>query len=177
MDVYQTDDDGYLIGTVAADPDPLTPGNWLIPRGCVGTAPPTLGANETAHWAGGVWTKRPDLRGRVYWLADGSRHEISARGVALPEGALDAAPPAPPPPIPSKVTMRQARLALLGAGLLPTVNGTLDSMAGVQGEAARIEWEYALSVERDSPLVAGLSAALGLTAAQLDALFTTAAGL
>lgn len=177
MDVYQTDDDGYLIGTVAADPDPLTPGNWLIPRGCVGTAPPALGANETAHWAGGAWTKRPDHRGRVYWLADGSRHEITARGVALPEGALDAAPPPPPPPIPSRVTMRQARLALLGAGLLSQVNTAIASMAGTPGEAARIEWEYALSVERGSPLVASLTAALGLTDAQLDALFTTAAGL
>lgn len=97
MNVYQTDDDGYFVGTVTADPDPLTPGNWLIPRGCVGTAPPALGANETAHWAGGAWTKRPDLRGRVYWLADGSQHVISARGVALPQGALEEAPPSPPP--------------------------------------------------------------------------------
>lgn len=97
-------------------------------------------------------------------------HEFDGQAVVVK-------PPPPPPPIPSRVTMRQARLALLGAGLLSTVNATIESMAGVQGEAARIEWEYALSVERDSPLVAGLSAALGLTAAQLDALFTTAAGL
>lgn len=177
MDVYQTDDDGYFIGTVAADPDPLTPGNWLIPRGCVGTAPPALGANETAHWAGGAWTKRPDLRGRVYWLADGSRHEITARGVALPEGALDAEPPPPPPPIPSRVTMRQARLALLGEGLLAQVDAAVASVPGAAGDAARIEWEYALSVERNSPLVASLTSALGLTAEQLDALFTTADGL
>ena len=97
MNVYQTDDDGYFVGITTDDPDPLTPGNRLIPRGCVGTAPPALGANEAAHWAGGAWTKRPDLRGRVYWLADGSRHEISARGVELPEGALEEAPPSPPP--------------------------------------------------------------------------------
>jgi hypothetical protein len=73
--------------------------------------------------------------------------------------------------------MRQARLALLGAGLLAQVNDAITAMGGTPGEAARIEWEYALSVERDSPLVASLTAALGLTAAQLDALFTTAAGL
>ncbi|MCR4299981.1 MAG: hypothetical protein NUV51_00010 [Sulfuricaulis sp.] len=97
MDVYQTDNEGYFVGITTDDPDPLTPGNRLIPRGCVGTAPPALGANETAHWAGGAWTKRPDHRGRVYWLADGSQYEITARGVELPEGALDEAPPSPPP--------------------------------------------------------------------------------
>ena len=177
MDVYQTDDDGYFVGITTDDPDPLTPGNRLIPRGCVGTAPPTLGANEAAHWSAGAWTKRPDHRGRVYWLADGSRHEITARGVALPEGALDAEPPPPPPPIPSSVTMRQARLALLGAGLLAQVDAAVATIPGAAGDAARIEWEYALSVERESPLVASLTAVLGLTDAQLDALFTTAAGL
>lgn len=84
---------------------------------------------------------------------------------------------APPTPIPASVSMRQARLALLGAGLLQTVDAAVASMPGVEGDAARIEWEYALSVERGSPLVAGLSAALNLTTEQLDALFTTAAGL
>lgn len=81
------------------------------------------------------------------------------------------------PPVPQSVTMRQARLALLGAGLLQSVDAAVAAMPGVGGDAARIEWEYAMSVERGSPLVAGLSASLGLTDAQLDALFTTAAGL
>ena len=45
------------------------------------------------------------------------------------------------------------------------------------GDAARIEWEYAATVDRDSPLVAGLVATLGLTDAQLDALFAAAAAL
>ena len=79
--------------------------------------------------------------------------------------------------IPTSVTMRQARLALLGAGLLPTVNNAIAAMPGVEGEAARIDWEFAGTVERNSPLVTGLSASLSLSAAQLDALFTAAAGL
>lgn len=96
MNVFQTDDDGYLIGTVAADPDPKTPGNWLIPRGCVGTAPPALAANECARWVAGAWQTLPDYRGTVYWLADGSRHEIAERGVTLPADALMTMPPPPP---------------------------------------------------------------------------------
>jgi len=72
---------------------------------------------------------------------------------------------------PTVVSMRQARLALLGAGLLGVVSDTIASMPGVQGEAARIEWEYATEVLRDSPLVLGMP---GLTAEQLDALFVAA---
>lgn len=78
---------------------------------------------------------------------------------------------------PTVVTMRQARLALFNAGLLPTVNVAIESMPGTAGEAARIEWEYAATVDRNSPLVAGLIAALSLTTEQLDSLFTQAASL
>ena len=95
----------------------------------------------------------------------------------------DAQPPALPEyvpvvvAVPEVVTMRQARLALLGAGLLAQVNTAVANMPGVEGDAARIEWEYAQEVRRDSPLVAALSAAFGWTGAQLDDLFTEGAKL
>ena len=95
----------------------------------------------------------------------------------------DAQPPALPEyvpvvvAVPEVVTMRQARLALLGAGLLAQVNTAVANMPGDEGEAARIEWEYAQEVRRDSPLVAALSAAFGWTGAQLDDLFTEGAKL
>lgn len=79
--------------------------------------------------------------------------------------------------VPEVVTMRQARLALLGAGLLAQVNTAVANMPGTEGDAARIEWEYAQEVRRDSPLVAALSAAFGWTSAQLDDLFTEGAKL
>lgn len=85
--------------------------------------------------------------------------------------------PVPPPPRITAVTMRQARLALLGAGLLPTVNAAIAAMTGAQGEAARIEWEYSQEVQRDRGLVASLGTSLGMTPEQLDALFTTASSL
>jgi hypothetical protein len=87
-------------------------------------------------------------------------------------------PPSPVPvPVPSAVTMRQARLALLAAGLLDAVETALTEMEGDAGRAARIEWEYATEVRHDNPLFSALAAQLGLTGDALDALFVTAAGL
>lgn len=80
-------------------------------------------------------------------------------------------------PAPSVVTMRQARLALLGAGLLASVDAAIDSLPSPQKEEARIEWEYATEVQRSSGLVPMMGAALGLDDAGLDALFVTAAAL
>ena len=79
--------------------------------------------------------------------------------------------------VPPAVTMRQARLALLGAGLLASVDAAIDGLPSPQKEAARIEWEYATEVQRSSGLVPMMGAALGLDDAALDALFTEAAAL
>lgn len=75
--------------------------------------------------------------------------------------------------IPTVVPMRQARLALLQNNLLATVNAAI--AAG--SEADQITWEYATEVDRNSPLVANMAAALNLTEQDLDNLFTLAATL
>lgn len=94
------------------------------------------------------------------------------------DGSNWTAPPAPPPPgPPTTVTMRQARLALLGVGKLDDVAAAIASLPSPQKEAASIEWEYSTEVKRESALVTQLAPALGLDAAALDALFTTAATL
>lgn len=86
-------------------------------------------------------------------------------------------PELPPAPLPEVVTMRQARLALLSAGLLTSVNAAVSAMPGAEGEAARIEWEFSSTVDRQRPLVQALAAALGWSEAQLDALFIAADAL
>ena len=69
-----------------------------------------------------------------------------------------------PTPIPQSVTMRQARLALLGAGLLDDVDAAIASISDpIQRKAAEIEWEYAQTVDRDSPFTRQLAQGLGLT--------------
>lgn len=81
------------------------------------------------------------------------------------------------PPVPRVVEMAQARLALLQAGLLTQVQTAIDAMPGVDGQAARIAWEYRATVRRDSTLVQALAQQLALTDEQLDTLFTSAAAL
>lgn len=87
------------------------------------------------------------------------------------------APPAPPVPVPQSVTMRQARLALHAAGLLSGVDAAIASLSEPAKTAAQIEWEYASAVERNAGLVPAMAAALGMTDAQIDDLFITAATL
>lgn len=82
-----------------------------------------------------------------------------------------------PRPTPAAVSMRQARLALLSAGLLAAVDAAIASMPSPEREAAQIEWEYAAEVRRDSPLIAALAPALDLTGDQIDALFVAAVAL
>lgn len=84
---------------------------------------------------------------------------------------------APAPEIPQSVTMRQCRIALLDAGLLDAVQSSIATMPGVDGERARIDWEYALDVRRDWPLINALGSQLGLTDQQIDDLFLAAAAV
>jgi hypothetical protein len=97
---------------------------------------------------------------------------------ALTPEEIAAIPPEMPAPIPRRVTMRQARLALLGAGLLEQIDTAINAIPDeTERKAAKINWEYAQEVDRDHQWVQGLSVALELSEAQLDALFTQAAAL
>lgn len=80
-------------------------------------------------------------------------------------------------PVPPVVTMRQARLQLLASSYLTTVNEAISGMTGTQGDAARIEWEYSQTVERDKSLTQAMKDILGLTVEQMDTLFIEAAKL
>lgn len=79
--------------------------------------------------------------------------------------------------VPAAVTMRQARLALLGAGLLDQVDTAIAAATGTDGKEAQITWEYSSDVMRTNPIFQQLSAALGLTSGQIDDLFISAAKL
>ena len=76
-------------------------------------------------------------------------------------------------PVPQQVTMRQARLALLKAGLLDYAEAAIASA----GREAQLEWEYAAVVERSNPVIAIVQQQQGVTDEQIDNLFREAAKL
>jgi len=84
----------------------------------------------------------------------------------------------PLPQEPSKVrlvSMRQARLALLQAGLLDQVDAAIAGIAEEsQRRQAEINWEYATTVERLDGWVRQIGVGLGLSEADLDGLFERA---
>jgi hypothetical protein len=58
------------------------------------------------------------------------------------------------PPVPAFVSARQARLALLAAGLLDQVEAAVQSVGG----ATKISWEYADVITRNDQMVANIGA-------------------
>jgi hypothetical protein len=79
--------------------------------------------------------------------------------------------------IPQVVTMRQARLALHKSGMLTAVDAAIDAQPEPAKTEAKLDWEYAQTVDREFGLVPAMAAAMGLTEKQIDDLFVLAASL
>jgi hypothetical protein len=77
--------------------------------------------------------------------------------------------------VPQSVTMLQARLQLLAAGLLDRANALIAALPGNDGDSARTYWEFAQNVNRYDPLVIVLCSKLDLSELQTDQLFMEAA--
>jgi hypothetical protein len=96
---------------------------------------------------------------RVYTITDKTQAELDAEFKAT---------------VPSVITMRQARLALLGSNLLAAVTTAITSGTD---EALKIEWEYSTECKRDWQSLITMATALGMTDLQLDELFILGATL
>ena len=109
---------------------------------------------------------------------DGLHSELLGQHCDLtgPEPVFSVVPEVPA--VPASVSMRQAKRALLAAGLLDSADMAI---AGIADETARraaqIDWTSATEVRRDWPLVASIAQALSLTDQQIDALFVAASQL
>ena len=79
--------------------------------------------------------------------------------------------------VPTEITMRQARLALLDIGLLANVQTAINTLPEPAKTKAQIEWEYSNALQRDNPFVTTLGTALGLSSDDIDNLFITASRL
>ena len=93
---------------------------------------------------------------------------LTEEEIATAQAALDAEEAAA---VPEVVSARQARLALIGAGLLDAVE---TAIAALPSAADRVEWEYATEIRRDHPLIASLGVALSLSTEDIDDLFRIA---
>lgn len=93
-------------------------------------------------------------------------------GDAYADGVFTATPP-PPPPVPQSLTPLQTRKVLNAHGLRAQVEAAI-AAAGADAQDA---WEWANAIQRDDPLVLQLTAALGLTTEQVDALFVEGGAL
>ena len=91
----------------------------------------------------------------------------------LSEGNTPLPADIPPIYITTTVTMSQAQLALLAAGHLDAVESAVAQMS----REAQILWRKANTVVRGDPLLIELAALLGLTEADVDALFVAGAKL
>jgi hypothetical protein len=97
--------------------------------------------------------------------------EIEAKWVTEEEYvALMAALSAQPV---THLTMRQARLQMLAMGVLSQV----EAAVAQAGDAAQIEWEYAMTVERDYPLFLAIKGMLGFTDEHEETFFSEGAKL
>lgn len=109
------------------------------------------------------------------WVADGNPKAGYYAPISSPPGpgyTYDGTQwVAPSPYIPQQVTRFQAKAALLQSNLLDDVEA---AVAASTDPLLALAWSDALSFERQSPMVAGITAALGLTEAEVDALFVAA---
>ena len=82
------------------------------------------------------------------------------------------------PAVPESVSNAQGSTALIQAGLWTSVLAYVDSIADpTQRALAEVALHKTTEWRRDSPFLAAAAAELGLTPAQLDALFIAAAGV
>lgn len=126
--------------------------------------PPTVAGNETAEPTtideiDGAWVQQWTVR-------PATQEELDARAAAA--AAL----------VPQQVSRRQARQALLLAGLLDQVPAKIALIADeTKRGMAQIEWDDSQVFERHRPLLIEIGTAIGLDAAGLDKLFIEAGNL
>jgi len=81
-------------------------------------------------------------------------------------------------PVPAVVTRRQAKQALLLTGKLALVQPAIDAIAdATQRQLIQIEWDDSQTFERSRPTLIALATGLGMSSADLDALFVLATNL
>ena len=92
-DIYHFSPNSHEFSHVTiAQEDPRS-GTPIIPRRATLIAPPDAQDGMVRVFSNDAWTQVIDKRGTIYWLADGTRAQITELGVDLPADALLEEPP------------------------------------------------------------------------------------
>lgn len=116
-----------------------------------------------------------NLDGGAVVRVDADGYSAQAYRDWLSGGGVPDPAPAPTPFVPPIVTRFQACAALLGAGLLDSVEAAMSDPATPR--LALLAWTTAQEFRRNSPLVTQLGESLGLDDAALDSLFIAAGSI
>lgn len=163
---------GIYMGSTPVDFDQRDPGVAMPPPyGATLHVPPDRGPQQAAVFDGQEWALVVDLRGAVYWLADGSRHTIDDVGVELPDDALTSAPPLVELAMIPSITPRQIRQVLTASG----IRAQVEAAVADGDQDLKDWWEFSSSFERYHPVLVEMATDLGLTGGQIDDLFDQAA--
>jgi hypothetical protein len=174
MEVYSfAPTTGEYVGTLAADPDPLAEGKWLVPAFATSIAPPAAAAGFVRVFLG-AWSLIEDHRGETWWRGHGDPVVIGEIGAAAVAGLSEAEPPAPAPTqadliIHAAVARWRKETGGITIGGLSIVTDR-ESQAMVIGAhayvvanpAAVIQWKTAAGfVELDAAQITALALAVG----------------
>jgi hypothetical protein len=114
-------------------------------------------------------------------ISSGSNCEITFNGdlsleeTATLEAIITRHKPFPLEDIDTSVTARQIRTAMVMSGIsIDDIETALDNLPEPTKEYANIAWKYSYRFHRDNPMVMSLTPAMGLTAEDLDDLWTLA---
>jgi len=108
----------------------------------------------------------------LYVPADPANRDYAAFLAWQAAGGVPDIEPERPVPVPSPVSRFQARAALHIAGRLAEVEALMQSPSTPM--LARLAWQDAIEFRRESPTVTAMGAALGMSDADIDALFVSA---
>lgn len=79
--------------------------------------------------------------------------------------------------VPASCTMAQLRISLHRENSLKTVNDHIKSMAGPEGDEARITWDFETIIRRNHSIIRVIQEVLGKTDSEMDDLFILANSL
>lgn len=166
-----------LVGVGTADPNPLEPGEWILPAHSTPVEPPAAEEGKKAVFFGSSWQMLVDRRGELWWPKDAADNTVSpvlidAFGDPTERGLTNVEPPVPVVPVPVvTVTAWQIRRALNQLGLRAAIESFVSGSNDLDIHDA---WQFANEFHRDHELIVAAAQALGKTSEEVDAVFNLA---